>query len=1127
MQESLQNVENHFEWEDLNILNYLSGELPPIRDYYDEHNIIQKELNELRKLYSSYNCYSTDRKQFIASLNTIIAEINAKVNNWFGLSIETVEYYINLQQGCLLSGAGGIGKSYFIYKLEEELSYRNIKHLCIYGKYQKQLSDIDIGEIFSISKNEQFVFIVDAVNELPEEERKLLFEIIKNLKVNTKVRIIVTYRSFSLGEIYIEKLRQFINMEYRFSGISYESALEVLSKYPIKDLNAYTDILFTNNALLISKLVKVLTSKAKRTDLDSITSVTYILEHDFKECLKQKSIQSQKDENTYWREIKRVVLWMFENDRKDIPEHELVTILEETDIQDYYHALDSMGYIFCLKNRKEQIFYFSDDSLIDYLLSRSLFNKIRLFDVPGIIKLLQEKVKVFPSAIDSFILVIFDKFKDNYEIVYKVLKESNLLNELSFGLLVKVITRKENIENFQRVFYPKNPVGTILYFSGYVDKPFNCTNYLHKYLIEHSNAQLSELSALLSNNLECQDFLRRLKNMLYYLIFAKPKDDVILEYFYTGLWASAAPNEKIRILARKILFEAVRINNDLIGILINIFPNILDLYIKNAIIETLFFHKSNQQIKKFFLELKNNYDFLSADCIALIANYLDEKYQYINWEKKNLFHKTTRKISDEFGKLLFSIDLYDKTLLHFRYWDKNRIDNVFPCFLNVDKAEINDFNKFLDLNFQCVRSGECNGLLSFEEYIKKKYKKKYNSLPVISFLKSFEETVYYIFSIYNFSRNVTQKQKYSYTYEDLLERKLVIIAQDIFYGSLMCNYYEDDFVLFNDETETIGYKSYNPLAYDVTENYAAPIPTYNNEIEKMQNLALKNIDVRMQKDEKWVKDAIQTKSNVISVINTPIICSRKEWMLLAAKITLKESVEETTSWQDNYNVVCCIDEDIGLQNDEDDRYLTIEHQSYNGLLENYKFITDDDCLCKEVNQISSHTDVLDNTYLLLPPAKLIRDLKLIPDYKTLSWVNNDGEEIIRCNNNKTSYYKDYIKCGIFLRKDIFDEYSKKNTIKYFVYTERLIGGYGFADDTNFHLELKNGKIIKQYYNHRTRHSNPVQEIKCKDCPYGLNKKHERMQVKPFTLNYELPELTVEDFTKADNVEIFWGKNKDI
>ena len=121
MQESLQNVENHFEWEDLNILNYLSGELPPIRDYYDEHNIIQKELNELRKLYSSYNCYSTDRKQFIASLNTIIAEINAKVNNWFGLSIETVEYYINLQQGCLLSGAGGIGKSYFIYKLEEEL----------------------------------------------------------------------------------------------------------------------------------------------------------------------------------------------------------------------------------------------------------------------------------------------------------------------------------------------------------------------------------------------------------------------------------------------------------------------------------------------------------------------------------------------------------------------------------------------------------------------------------------------------------------------------------------------------------------------------------------------------------------------------------------------------------------------------------------------------------------------------------------------------------------------------------------------------------------------------------------------------------------------------------------------
>ena len=75
------------------------------------------------------------------------------------------------------------------------------------------------------------------------------------LKENSKARIILTYRSYSLSEEYKKELKQFINEEYRFSGISFESALEIISKYPVSDLGVYTDILFSNNALLISKLI--------------------------------------------------------------------------------------------------------------------------------------------------------------------------------------------------------------------------------------------------------------------------------------------------------------------------------------------------------------------------------------------------------------------------------------------------------------------------------------------------------------------------------------------------------------------------------------------------------------------------------------------------------------------------------------------------------------------------------------------------------------------------------------------------------------------------------------------------------------------------------------------------------
>ena len=941
MRESLQNVEHHFEWEDSEIINYLSGELPSIRDYYGKNNKIQTDLQELKKSYSSYNCYSTDKNTFITELKAIIKNINGKVKNWFGLNIETVEYYINLQHGCLLSGAGGIGKSYFIYKLEEELSRRNIKHLCIYGKYQKQLSDIDFDKIIAISKTEQFVFVIDAVNELPEEEKKVLLDKLKLLKENSKARIILTYRSYSLSEEYKKELKQFINEEYRFSGISFESALEIISKYPVSDLGVYTDILFSNNALLISKLIKILLDKEKRTDLDSITNVTYILEHDFMECLKQKSIQSKKDGKTYWRETKLLVEWMFENNRRDIPQYRLASILKETDETDYLYALGSIGYIIESRYNGEDFIYFSTDSLIDFLLSRFLFQKLDGLDDAKVIELLKNKISIFPTAIESFILVIFDKYKDDYKRVYRILKNSEILNDISFELLLKVIIKKENIGKFLDVFKPTNPACTILYFAGYVNKPFNCTYFLHQYLVTNKKAQLKELSTYLSNNYECQNFSRRLKNMLYYLIFSNPSEDVLYEYFYTGIWASSAPNENIRILARKLLFETVRINNNFINILIDLFPKILDYYIKDAIIETLSYHINSKLIKDFFYKLKLDFNFLSADGIARIAKYLGEKNQYITWNKYNLYKRSTRTISDKFEHLIFDIDSNDRYLLHFRYWDKNKIDNMFPSFLNANKTEIVKFNKFLETNFHCVKNGECCGASIFEKYIQKKYIKRYSNLPVISFLKSFERIVYLIFNEYAFLEDKLELQ-HSNSFSNSMKKKL--IAQDIFYGSLMCNYFENEFISYNDKDDIIGYKVYNPITYESTENYTAPIPTYNNEIEQMQNCALKNIDESMNKDEKWVKNAELTKSNVLSLINTPIKFNKTEWILLAAQIFMKESTEKTSVWRDNYDISCCVSNDIKLKADEDDRYLTIEHRRYIGLLENYKLIY---CLTKK------------------------------------------------------------------------------------------------------------------------------------------------------------------------------------
>lgn len=1114
MSASIRGNENHFEWEDSKLIDYLVGDLPKIRDCYDRDKKIEAELKELQNIYSSYDCFKTNKEKFIQEIKEIITQINTKVNNWYGLDINNVEYYIQLQQSCLLFGEGGIGKSYFIFKLEEALSNKKLKHLCIYGKYQKDLSTIDFSEIIKISFQEQFVFIIDAVNELPEDEQNNLLYILRNLKRKSKIRIILTYRAYSLDSDYLKKLRALIDEDYKFPGISFEAALEVLSRYPLRDVNAYTDILFSNNALLISNLVKILLDKEKRTDLDSITNITYILEHDFKECLRKNAKKINKDWKVYWRETKRIVNWMFANDRKDIPQNILSTVLKETNELDYFIALESMGYIIQSQYKETTYIYFATDSLIDYLLSRSLFDKLDRLEDDDVILLINSKSEKFPSAIESFILVIFDKYKNDYVRVKKILIETHLLEKLNDEVMVKITTKKEDINAFLKIFKPQYPVSTILHFSGYINKPFNCTNYLNNYLLVNKESQLKDLSNYLANNYECQSFSRRLKNMLYYLILGNTNEDILIEYLYTGLWASSTPNENIRILARKLLYETVRINPEFIKVLIELFPQIRDFYIRNAIIETLYYHKSNDSIIQFFTRLKNDYNYISAHDIALIASYLEEPESYIRWNKRNLYKKTTRVISDEFESLLLSIDMYNKDLLHFRYWSKNKIDNLFPCFINANKTDVCKLNSFLEDNYSCVKNGECNGTSIFEQYVFTKIQKKYPKLPTISFLKSFERIVFSINKLYSYSEKDDKEVGY-YNFGNSIQKKLICIAQDIFYGSLMCNYFTEDFASYNNASKSIGFEIYNPIGYKSGDNFTAPVPVYNQKIEKMQDLALCNIDISMEKNEIWVKDAELTKHNVLTIIYSPIKFEKREWILLATQIFLKDGKKDISEWRDNYNISCCVSNDFELHGDEDDRYLTIEHRDYKGLLDDYCFINSEKSLCKKPGEISYQTNIFDETNLLLPPAKLIRDLQLSPNYKNLSWINKSGEEIIVCNNSKSSYYKDSIKSSIFIRKDIFDDYVKDNAIKYFVYTERLIGGHSYEDNTNFHLEIQNGKIVKEFYNRSAANPKHYQEPRCTKCKYGLNKEHERYRNRP--LNFGKTKLDLDAFKAFLNI----------
>lgn len=1109
MTNSIHNIKEHFEWEDDNLLAYFAGELPEIRPTAQDTDSLNTKLFELKKIYSSYNYFSTNQKTFLQNVENKLKEIHSINPHWYGLSFDTVKYYTNLHHACILTGEGGVGKSYFIFQLEKEICNKDIPHLCVYGKYQEIAFDIDFEEIISFAHNQEFIFIVDAFNELTDDNKNYILDGIKQLLTKTNIRIIITYRTYALANVYRQELETLISVRMSFSGISFESALNIISKYPIKELYKYSDILFSNNALLISKLIKILTTLPE--DRNSINSVTYILEHDFKKTVGLD----------YWEKTKKLTSWMYDNNSKEISLSDVSKLIP--DARDYIEKLISANFIFTYTRKQEIYIVYQIESLHDFLIARFFFEDCKNKTDNEIINLLSTKMNAFPSAQEAFILCLFDKLGNDYERIYHILDKSTLLNELTPEVLRKVKFNPTDIQAFHSVFEPKNPIGQFLWFAGFTDKPFNCLNFQNQLLLASSENQLSALSKCLTIRYDSFHLARRLKNLLYFVNYSNVDDTALEEYFYAALWCCSAPNENIRIIARKLLFDIVRTREKYIDILILIFPKIYDFYIQDAVIETLFYHKNNKIIERFFHGLKLDYNFLSAVNNARISDYLNEQYDYINWKKKNLFFLATRKVSNEFESLLFRIDTFAKDLLHFRYWNRNTLDQMYPNFLNTDKQLLLYVNNELKKNFSCVKQGECNCEKLFEDTIVKLYEIPIKSFPANSFLKSFEKVFNEVFSKYYYHFDGKDDEQTYRNFNNSLLRKLTVISQDIYYGSLMCNYFTDDFSSFNDPEDFIGYKVYYPLKYEPSQNITAPIPTYNEQIEKLQDKALNNIDYSMNKDEVWVKDAKLTRKNVLSLITTPIGHGKNEWIILSAQLFLKDSQKDTNSWQDNYDISCCTSGRITIKGDEDDRYLTIEHRDYYGLLEEYCCNASEPELCMMVRQVSAYNELLDETNLLLPPAKLIKDLNLKPDYKNLAWVNDEGDVIIQCNNNKSDYYTDFITKSIFIRKDVFDEYVKTHTLKYFVFTERLIPGHGFEDDTCFDLEINDGKITKEFLHYQTSHVRKTVESRCHCCPIGLDKEYEKIRKKPFVIpDFINLHVSKDDLFDDEDIEIYTG-----
>lgn len=178
------------EWENPEFMDYLMGELPKIRRYQKDKEA-EHEISSLEKVLATYDAFFSEKSAFIEEIAKKISDIRNLKGYWHGLSLYEIETYMSLHSFCLISGEGGIGKSYFIKCFEEQLEQNNIEHLCIYGKFEKNTNNINVEEIIKAS-DEGFVFVFDAINEMSEEGQNNLIDILTELKKYPRIRIIIS-----------------------------------------------------------------------------------------------------------------------------------------------------------------------------------------------------------------------------------------------------------------------------------------------------------------------------------------------------------------------------------------------------------------------------------------------------------------------------------------------------------------------------------------------------------------------------------------------------------------------------------------------------------------------------------------------------------------------------------------------------------------------------------------------------------------------------------------------------------------------------------------------------------------------------------------------------------------------
>ncbi len=1060
--------EIEFDWIDKEIMDTIVKLFRPLYSIDDKDSAVVQNFNSnFNKLYQR----KITSKTFLKNIKELCITANSFQRRY---DYKNYEKRISMSHHLLISGEGGIGKTFFLYKLEKKLEEGNINHLCLYGKYLSNISNELKKELLAMRK--EFYLIIDAYNELSETNQREILKFISLLKNKKKMNIIISYRSGKLKKDIEKNLIELLNNKYLFKGVEYESSLEkLINRYGI-EITKYIDVLDINNPFYLHMLNEVLIEKKlRKNQIPDLTKITFIMEQYIKNTCNIST----------WNCTKKLCEYLYEKGKIYFTEKDLEKIFGENNY-DFVNNLIEYDLITNYISDNEEIYAFKIQKMAEYLIARSFYNDMDNLSKRKIAKLAEEKMKKNYSLREPIIVAIFDKYKEK-----NLKKAIDIVNMIDFDIEIdaqaikKIFFTKEQIRKIQKKTVVSDWQNLFLEFGGNPNCPFNCSNYFNAFLINNEKEQKH-----IYTRFNKHDYVIKLRNILYSISILNSDENTLNEYFYYALWLSSSQNNIVRKISMKIMYEIAYKHKEFINKMRRIYKKVSEIYIKKAIIQVVSSLEKNRSTRTFLKKIYMDKDVFDAEIISRISEYLNDK-NYLFLEKVNLYEKLDDSIKVDkkldFNRILYMADTYEKNCLKFdRFSEKNTL-TMYDNFILNSPIEILKYNKKLAEELKCIKNnGYCKYSMSKSLFNSHIEQPKILKIDEKKMFILFQEIYKHISEIYEYSFENETFYKWD-DFNNSLLKKVLLIAQDYLLGTLMCNYYTSEFSIYNDEI-TLGFKPYKHFEEDEQSfNICTPIGKYNETIDGINAKLLKSTSIYGEKSKSWFNNVQMSIDNCIK-LTSKITYNSVNWRLISGDVHLyiKEGdLGDTCS--ESYNICLGIDSRTTLKKENEKRRLTIDREKYCKCMKDY--IKTKKYKCVNVPAIDSGSDVFRETNLALPPSKLINLLNLKYDEYNSIWKDKN-KTVILCDNNEKHYYKNVITNAVYIEEEYLKKVEMNHDIKYWIYTEKYHKQYNWNEEAALHLEIDlHGNIL---YKVKNTDSNVRDKFnrKCNNCKYGLAPKNE-------------------------------------